>query len=111
MSLLQLQASLSTYAVWHYALDLRAVRNDPMVTPFQREIGWHRVRAELSRTLGWALFVMLGLSAAGWQINPVLWSGAFFAVMFYWFYAALRGYQMRRRYGVGDAERNHLTGV
>jgi hypothetical protein len=107
--------ALSSYTLAHYALDLLATRYDEEITPFQKEIAFHRVRAELSRVLGWAIFLMLGLSAAGWQFDPTLWSAAFFATMFYWFYAAARAFQMRLRYGASGEEKRGgddiVTGV
>jgi hypothetical protein len=93
--------ALSSYTLVHYAIDLAVIRRDEEVTDFQREIAYHRVRAELSRVLGWGVFLMMGLRAAGWQFDPTLWSAAFFATMFYWFYAAARAFQMRARYGTG----------
>jgi hypothetical protein len=107
--------ALSSYTLAHYALDLLVIRRDEEATPFQREIAYHRVRAELSRVLGWAIFLMLGLAAAGWQFDPTLWAAAFFATMFYWFYAAARAFQMRLRYGAGGEEKRGgddiVTGV
>jgi hypothetical protein len=107
--------ALSSYTLVHYTIDLMVIRRDEEATPFQREIAYHRVRAELSRVLGWAIFLMLGLAAAGWRFDPSLWSAAFFATMFYWFYAAARAYQMRLRYAeIGEEKRgadDHVTGV
>jgi hypothetical protein len=107
--------ALSSYTLAHYALDLLATRYDEEITPFQKEIAFHRVRAELSRVLGWAIFLMLGLAAAGWQFDPTLWSAAFFATMFYWFYAAAKAFQMRLRYGASGEEKRGgddiVTGV
>jgi hypothetical protein len=106
--------ALSSYTLVHYALDLLATRYDEEITPFQKEIAFHRVRAELSRVLGWVAFLLLGLAAAGWQFDPTLWSAAFFATMFYWFYAAAKAFQMRRRFGAGShttEHGGHLTGV
>jgi hypothetical protein len=110
-----LGGALSSYTLAHYALDLLATRYDERITPFQKEIAFHRVRAELSRVLGWAIFLMLGLAAAGWQFDPTLWSAAFFATMFYWFYAAAKAFQMRLRYGASGEEKRGgddiVTGV
>jgi hypothetical protein len=107
--------ALSSYTLAHYALDLLATRYDERITPFQKEIAFHRVRAELSRVLGWAAFLLLGLAAAGWQFDPTLWSAAFFATMFYWFYAAAKAFQMRLRYRASGEEKRGgddiVTGV
>jgi hypothetical protein len=107
--------ALSTFALAHYAIDLMVIRRDEEATDFQREIAYHRVRAEFSRVLGWGVFLLLGLSAAGWQFDPLMWSFAFFATMFYWFYAAARAFQMRLRYGASGEEKrggdDHVTGV
>jgi hypothetical protein len=107
--------ALSSYTLVHYVIDLMVIRADGEVDGFQREIAYHRVRAELSRTIGWAIFLMMGLRAAGWTFDPTLWSGAFFATMFYWFYAAARAFQMRLRYGASGEEKrggdDHVTGV
>jgi hypothetical protein len=104
--------ALSTYTLVHYTIDLMVIRRDEEATPFQREIAYHRVRAEFSRVLGWVVFLMMGLSAAGWQFDPTLWAGVFFATMFYWFYAAARAYQMRLRYAeIGKRHDDHVTGA
>jgi hypothetical protein len=106
--------ALSSYTLAHYALDLLATRYDEEITPFQKEIAFHRVRAELSRVMGWGAFLLLGLAAAGWRFDPSLWSAAFFGTMFYWFYAAAKAFQMRRRFGAGShttEHGGHLTGV
>jgi hypothetical protein len=104
--------ALSSYTLAHYALDLLATRYDEEITPFQKEIAFHRVRAELSRVLGWAIFLMLGLAAAGWQFDPTLWAAAFFGTMFYWFYAAAKAFQMRLRYAeIGKRHDDHVTGA
>jgi hypothetical protein len=106
--------ALSSYTLVHYAIDLAVIRRDEEVTDFQREIAFHRVRAELSRVLGWVAFLLLGLAAAGWRFDPTLWSAAFFGTMFYWFYAAAKAFQMRRRFGAGGEEKRGddiVTGV
>jgi hypothetical protein len=81
----------------------------------QREIAWHRVRAELSRVLGWIVFLMFGLMAAGWSIDPAVRSLIMFGTMIYWFYAASRAFQMRLRYGASGEEKRGgddiVTGV
>jgi hypothetical protein len=107
--------ALSSYTLAHYAIDLMVIRRDEAVTGLQREIAWHRVRAELSRVLGWIVFLMFGLMAAGWSIDPAVRSLIMFGTMFYWFYAAARAYQMRLRYAeIGEEKRgadDHVTGV
>jgi hypothetical protein len=107
--------ALSTYTMAHYAIDLMVIRRDEAVTGLQREIAWHRVRAELSRVLGWIVFLMFGLMAAGWSIDPAVRSLIMFGTMIYWFYAAARAFQMRLRYGAGGEEKRGgddiVTGV
>jgi hypothetical protein len=107
--------ALSSYTLAHYAIDLMVIRRDEAVTGLQREIAWHRVRAELSRVLGWIVFLMFGLMAAGWSIDPAVRSLIMFGTMFYWFYAAARAFQMRLRYGASGEEKRGgddiVTGV
>lgn len=87
--------ALSTFLVLHYAADVRALYRDTDLTHFERELAWHRLRAEACRMLGWLLFVMLGMAGAGWRFNPVLWATSFFAVMFYWLHASYKAFRMR----------------
>jgi hypothetical protein len=107
--------ALSSYTLAHYAIDLMVIRRDEAVTGLQREIAWHRVRAELSRVLGWIVFLMFGLMAAGWSIDPAVRSLIMFGTMGYWFYAAARAFQMRLRYGASGEEKRGgddiVTGV
>jgi hypothetical protein len=79
----------------HYAADLRSLYRDTDLTHLERELAWHRLRAETSRTLGWVLFVMLGMAGAGWTFHPALWAGSFFGVMFFWLYASYKAFRMR----------------
>jgi hypothetical protein len=95
--------ALSTYTLLHYVLDVLAIRYDLEVTLFQRAVAYQRVRAELSRVLGWNVFLMMGLAAIGWTFHPALWSGAFFATMFFWFYAAVKAFQMRQKFGTNGS--------
>ena len=90
--------ALSTLTVALYARSLYLTRSDPLATEREREIAWHRLRAEVSRLGGWYLFLLLGLSAAGWTFNEGLWVGSFFGVMLFWVYATVRGLQMWFRY-------------
>jgi hypothetical protein len=114
VTLIQLQAALwipfvvvggllSVYTLTHYVLDVLAIWYDIEVSAFQRAVAYHRVRAELTRVLGWIVFLLMGLAAIGWTFHPALWSGAFFATMFFWFYAAVKAFQMRQKFGTNGS--------